>query len=169
MSKFFKCILLCLSLAGLCACQSASPSHEYMQAIDAYYDALEENQFTTLQQCMPAQVLDSLGLDAGELSNLVNHYSTHYGTDFAVTVTENGSARLDRAQLDDLSAYLAQQYGIDSDLQNAYLVEYTAEFDGSASANTLTQGVVVYQMRNDWYIDLQAGSTVDSIRRLYNQ
>lgn len=169
MSRFFICVLLCLSLVGLCACQSEPQSHDYMQAIDAYYNALEGNQFTALQQSMPAQVLDSLGLDAGELSNLVNHYSTNYGVDFAVTVTENGSARLDRAQLDDLSAYLAQQYDIDADLQDAYLVEYNAEFNGSESASALTQGVVVYKMSDDWYIDLQAGSTVDSIRQLYNQ
>lgn len=170
MSKFFKCFLICLTLVGLCACgaQQAEQPHDYMQAIDAYYAALEQNRFTSLQQSMPPQVLDSLGLDAGELSNLISKYNTAYGLNFTVTVQENGSVQLDETQLEDLNAYLAQEYGISGSVQDAYLVEYNAAFAGIKAEKAMTEGIVVYRLDGEWYIDLQADATVDSIRKLYN-
>lgn len=170
MSKFFKCFLVCLLLLGLCACQAQQidRSHDYMQAIGAYYTALAENRFTSLRQAMPAQVLDSLGLDAGELTNLVSKYNRTYGQNFTAIVSENGSVRLSKQQLDDLEAYLAQQYGIREAVQDAYLVEYTTEFSGIKSEKSTTEGIVVYQLDDNWYIDLQADATIESIRQLYN-
>lgn len=170
MSKFFKSFLVCVLLLCLCACQARSTDqpHDYMQAIEAYYTALSENRFTSLRQAMPAQVLDSLGLDAGELTNLVSKYTRTYGQNFTAAVSENGSVRLDQQQVADLQNYLAQEYGIKETIEDAYLVEYTADFSGIKSEESITEGIVVYQLDGVWHVDLQADATIDSIRQLYN-
>ncbi len=170
MPKFFKCVVIWILVLGLCACQmqGAPEPPAYMDALDNYYQALSSNNFAVLRQAMPAQVLDSLGLDAGELANLAHRYAQEYGDGYTVKVSENGSVRFDKTQLADLDEYLQRQYSIGGDLQDGYLVEYQADFSGSNGGKCITGGMVVYQLDGDWYIDLQADATVASIRQLYD-
>lgn len=141
---------------------------EYMSAIDAYYAAFQSRDFAQLQLSMPPQALDALGLDAGELANAAAHLSATYGSDLTITAEEDGSVQLGEQQLEDLASYLKREYGIAAQPQDGYLVEHTAVYTGSTSSNTFTEGLVVYQLDDQWYLDILADANVASIRALYN-
>ena len=64
--RLFALVLLLLLLAGC----TAAPEADYMAPVRAYCLALQNNDFSQLQQAMPAAVLSSNGLDAGELDEL---------------------------------------------------------------------------------------------------
>ena len=64
--RLFALVLLLLLLAGC----TAAPEADYMAPVRAYCLALQNNDLSQLQQAMPAAVLSSNGLDAGELDEL---------------------------------------------------------------------------------------------------
>lgn len=177
--KFLACLLSVFLIVSLAACQAANKASdteetekersEYMSAIDAYYAAFQDSDFSQLQLSMPPQVLDALGLDAGELANSADNYTAVYGSDLTITVEENGSVELNETQLSDLSSYLKREYGISAKPEDGYLVEHTADFSGSLSSRSFTEGLVVYQLDGRWYLDILADSGIDSIRALYDQ
>ena len=71
--RLFALVLLLLLLAGC----TAAPEADYMAPVRAYCLALQNNDFSQLQQAMPAAVLSSNGLDAGELDELRAPFLTH--------------------------------------------------------------------------------------------
>lgn len=74
--RLFALVLLLLLLAGC----TAAPEADYMAPVRAYCLALQNNDFSQLQQAMPAAVLSSNGLDAGELDELRAPFLTHAQT-----------------------------------------------------------------------------------------
>lgn len=64
--RWFAALLTLVLLAGC----TAAPEVDYMAPVRAYCLALQNNDFTELQKAMPAAILSSDGLDAGELDEL---------------------------------------------------------------------------------------------------
>lgn len=159
-------LMLCLLMAG---CEQPEQKTAYMAAIDNYYAAIVENDFAKMEKAMPAQALDALGMNAADLSGTNTRYAGRYGSDFTVKVKEKGGRQLNEKQSKDLATYLRGDYGISAALKDAYLVEFTLTISGSEDKQTHTEGYVVYQLGDTWYMDLWADANVPSIRSMYDE
>lgn len=162
---FWLLIGLVLALAG-CAAEAPARQSAYMEPVESYYQALATGDYALLQQAMPEQVLDALGLDGGELMNLSNRLREEYGSGVSADAKEKGGVRLSDKQRKDLSTYLRRDYGITAVPEDGYLVEFTVTYSGSQTLEQ-TEAVTVYRLGERWYLDLTADSTVSSIRALY--
>lgn len=171
--KRFRVICLVLALVLLIGmltvgCKKREQKSAYLSAVENYYAAIQKNDFSKLQAAMPPQALDALGMNAADLSGKAASYSDTYGAEFTISVKELGSRQLDEAQCKDLSSYLRGDYGISEKIANAYLAEFEITVSGTKNTQTRSEGYVVYQLGDQWYMDLWADGNVESIRAIYD-
>lgn len=164
-------LFMILTLIGLFAAGCTPPEQEsaYFSAVQSYYSAIEKQDFAEMKQALPPQALDALGMNAADLLGTHTRYANQYGKSFTVSVKEKGSRALDEKQCKDLSAYLRGDYSISTPVSSAYLAEFTVRFSGELDEQSLSKGYVVYQLGEQWYMDLWADANVSSIRSLYDE
>ena len=162
-------VLVLVLLLGLLAvgCKKPEQKSEYLLAVENYYAAIRDNDFSKWQKAMPSQVLDALGMNAADLSGENRTYSGRFGDGFTISVKEKGSRQLNEKQLGDLAEYLRRDYGITDKIKDAYLAEFDVTMAGSNDKQTVPHAHVVYQLGDAWYMDLWADSEVSSINALY--
>ncbi|MCQ2419096.1 MAG: hypothetical protein MJ085_04850 [Clostridia bacterium] len=165
------CIILALVLMiGMFAvgCKRPGQKSEYLVAVENYYAAISDNDFTKLQKAIPPQAIDALGMNETELSSKTASYSDIYGGNFTISIKEKGSRQLDKAQCNDLAAYLRGDYGITEPIQDAYLAEFKLKVSGEKGKQEILEAYVVYKIGGEWFMDLWADANVESIRAIYD-
>lgn len=89
------CILCLLAALLLGACGLADAP--YMEPVRTYCAALQDGDFTRLQEAIPPAVLNADGFDAGELANVRDSFAKGSSNDYDITPKELNSAASPRA------------------------------------------------------------------------
>ena len=77
------CILCLLAALLLAACGLADAP--YMEPVRTYCAALQDDDFTRLQEAIPPAVLNADGFDAGELANVRDSFAKGSSNDYDIT------------------------------------------------------------------------------------
>lgn len=77
------CILCLLAALLLGACGLADAP--YMEPVRTYCAALQDDDFTRLQEAIPPAVLNADGFDAGELANVRDSFAKGSSNDYDIT------------------------------------------------------------------------------------
>lgn len=169
--KQFRAVCVVLALVVLFGTFSVGckrQDSEYMVAVESYYAAISDSDFSKLKKAMPPQALDALGMNAADLSSKHASYADTYGADFSISVKEKGSRQLNEAQRKDLAAYLRGDYGISKTIEDAYLAEFEIKVTGEKGKQEVLEAYVVYRIDDEWFLDLWADGNVESIRAIYD-
>ena len=86
------CILCLLAALLLGACGLADAP--YMEPVRTYCAALQDDDFTRLQEAIPPAVLNADGFDAGELANVRDSFAKGSSNDYDITPKELDSRRI---------------------------------------------------------------------------
>lgn len=86
------CILCLLAALLLSACGLADAP--YMEPVRTYCAALQDDDFTRLQEAIPPAVLNADGFDAGELANVRDSFAKGSSNDYDITPKELDSRRI---------------------------------------------------------------------------
>ena len=153
-----KCLpALLLALVLLLAGCTATPEADYMAPVRAYCLALQNNDFSQLEKAMPAAVLSSNGLDAGELDEL--------RAPFLMKSAEDVTLRADAVKTTDftpkecaaLQAFLYNEYVCKLDIEAAKLLKLNLRFGGDMEGE-LSLPAVVYRANSRWYVEFSRGA-----------
>ena len=129
------CILCLLAALLLGACGLADAP--YMEPVRTYCAALQDDDFTRLQEAIPPAVLNADGFDAGELANVRDSFAKGSSNDYDITPKELDSRRIPES-------------GDEARLVK-FRVSFTGELDGQLNVRA-----VCYQTGGHWYLDLSA-------------
>ena len=147
------CILCLLAALLLSACGLADAP--YMEPVRTYCAALQDDDFTRLQEAIPPAVLNADGFDAGELANVRDSFAKGSSNDYDITPKELDSRRIPESGCRVLEDYFRQQYDWIMTVDEARLVKFrvsfTVELDGQLNVRA-----VCYQTGGHWYLDLSA-------------
>ena len=146
--RLFALVLLLLLLAGC----TAAPEADYMAPVRAYCLALQNNDFSQLQQAMPAAVLSSNGLDAGELDELRAPFLTHTADSITIRADAVKTTDFTPKERAALQAYLFDEYVCKLDIDAAKLLKLHLRFGGDMEGE-LTLPTVVYRANSRWYVE----------------
>ncbi len=146
--RLFALVLLLLLLAGC----TAAPEADYMAPVRAYCLALQNNDFSQLQQAMPAAVLSSNGLDAGELDELRAPFLTHAADSITIRADAVKTSDFTPKECAALQAYLFDEYVCKLDIDAAKLLKLHLCFGGDMEGE-LTLPTVVYRANSRWYVE----------------
>ena len=102
------CILCLLAALLLGACGLADAP--YMEPVRTYCAALQDDDFTRLQEAIPPAVLNADGFDAGELANVRDSFAKGSSNDYDITPKELDSRRIPESGCRVLEDYFRQQY-----------------------------------------------------------
>ena len=102
------CILCLLAALLLGACGLADAP--YMEPVRTYCAALQDGDFTRLQEAIPPAVLNADGFDAGELANVRDSFAKGSSNDYDITPKELDSRRIPESGCRVLEDYFRQQY-----------------------------------------------------------
>ena len=105
------CILCLLAALLLGACGLADAP--YMEPVRTYCAALQDDDFTRLQEAIPPAVLNADGFDAGELANVRDSFAKGSSNDYDITPKELDSRRIPESGCRVLEDYFRQQYDHD--------------------------------------------------------
>lgn len=155
MKKSFLSCALCCGVLLLCGCNTAPKA--YMAPVDAYCLALQNNDFAQMQLAMPAQVLNSEGIDAGELAEMRTGFVSDLGDIYTLTACEDTAKALSAADCSTLNAFLLSEYNYAATVTEAYLLDVTVWFSGDVTGN-LSMSTVVYCSGQTWYLDFNAAT-----------
>lgn len=146
--RLFALVLLLLLLAGC----TAAPEADYMAPVRAYCLALQNNDFSQLQQAMPAAVLSSNGLGAGELDELRAPFLTHTADSITIRADAVKTTDFTPKERAALQAYLFDEYVCKLDIDAAKLLKLHLCFGGDMEGE-LTLPTVVYRANSRWYVE----------------
>lgn len=102
------CILCLLAALLLSACGLADAP--YMEPVRTYCAALQDDDFTRLQEAIPPAVLNADGFDAGELANVRDSFAKGSSNDYDITPKELDSRRIPESGCRVLEDYFRQHY-----------------------------------------------------------
>ncbi|MFQ8807484.1 MAG: large-conductance mechanosensitive channel protein MscL [Oscillospiraceae bacterium] len=148
------CILCLLAALLLGACGQADAP--YMEPVRTYCAALQDGDFTRLQEAIPPAVLNADGFDAGELANVRDSFAKG-SNDYDITPKELDSRRIPESGCRVLEDYFRQQYDWTMTVDEARLVKFRVSFTGELDGQ-LNVRAVCYQTGGHWYLDLSAVS-----------
>ena len=143
---------LVLALLLLLAGCTAAPEADYMAPVRAYCLALQDNDFSRLQQAMPAAVLSSDGLDAGELDELRAPFLTDAAEHITIHADAVKTSDFTPKECAALQAYLLEEYVCSLDIDTAKLLKLHLCFGGDMEGE-LTLPAVVYRANSRWYVE----------------
>lgn len=147
------CILCLLAALLLGACGLADAP--YMGPVRTYCAALQDDDFTRLQEAIPPAVLNADGFDAGELANVRDSFAKGSSNDYDITPKELDSRRIPESGCRVLEDYFRQQYDWTMTVDEARLVKFRVSFTGELDGQ-LNVRAVCYQTGGHWYLDLSA-------------
>lgn len=147
------CILCLLAALLLGACGLADAP--YMEPVRTYCAALQDDDFTRLQEAIPPAVLNADGFDAGELANVRDSFAKGSSNDYDITPKELDSRRIPESGCRVLEDYFRQQYDWTMTVDEARLVKFRVSFTGELDGQ-LNVRAVCYQTGGNWYLDLSA-------------
>lgn len=147
------CILCLLAALLLSACGLADAP--YMEPVRTYCAALQDDDFTRLQEAIPPAVLNADGFDAGELANVRDSFAKGSSNDYDITPKELDSRRIPESGCRVLEDYFRQQYDWTMTVDEARLVKFRVSFTGELDGQ-LNVRAVCYQTGGHWYLDLSA-------------
>ena len=147
------CILCLLAALLLGACGLADAP--YMEPVRTYCAALQDDDFTRLQEAIPPAVLNADGFDAGELANVRDSFAKGSSNDYDITPKELDSRRIPESGCRVLEDYFRQQYDWIMTVDEARLVKFRVSFTGELDGQ-LNVRAVCYQTGGHWYLDLSA-------------
>lgn len=147
------CILCLLAALLLGACGLADAP--YMEPVRTYCAALQDDDFTRLQEAIPPAVLNADGFDAGELANVRDSFAKGSSNDYDITPKELDSRRIPESGCRVLEDYFRQQYDWTMTVDEARLVKFRVSFTGELDGQ-LNVRAVCYQTGGHWYLDLSA-------------
>ena len=143
--------LLTLLVVLLAGC-TASPEADYMAPVRAYCLALENNDFSELQKAMPAAVLSSDGLDAGELDELRAPFTGQKNGKVTLKADAIKSYEFTHEECAALQQYLLDEYVCQLSIVKARLLKLRIAFGGDMEGELMLPAVV-YQANSVWYVD----------------
>lgn len=138
-------------LLGACGLADAP----YMEPVRTYCAALQDDDFTRLQEAIPPAVLNADGFDAGELANVRDSFAKGSSNDYDITPKELDSRRIPESGCRVLEDYFRQQYDWTMTVDEARLVKFRVSFTGELDGQ-LNVRAVCYQTGGHWYLDLSA-------------
>ena len=141
------------TVACLGACGLADAP--YMEPVRTYCAALQDDDFTRLQEAIPPAVLNADGFDAGELANVRDSFAKGSSNDYDITPKELDSRRIPESGCRVLEDYFRQQYDWTMTVDEARLVKFRVSFTGELDGQ-LNVRAVCYQTGGHWYLDLSA-------------
>lgn len=141
-------VLIVLLLAGC----KASPESDYMAPVRAYCQAMQDNDFARLRAAMPAAVLSSSGLDAGELDEPLSPYLGGGAKDLTITADALRTKNFSPKECAELQRYLSEEYDCVLSIDAANLLKLHLKMDGEMSGE-LTVYAVVYRANSTWYVE----------------
>lgn len=145
--------LIALLLAGC----TASPETDYMAPVRAYCQAIQDNDFARLRTAMPAAVLSSNGLDAGELDELLSPYLGSGTKELTITPDALRTRNFSPEECAKLQRYLSEEYDCLLSIDAANLLKLHLKIDGEMSGE-LTVFAVVYRANSTWYVEFSQGA-----------
>lgn len=126
-----------------------------MEPVRTYCAALQDDDFTRLQEAIPPAVLNADGFDAGELANVRDSFAKGSSNDYDITPKELDSRRIPESGCRVLEDYFRQQYDWTMTVDEARLVKFRVSFTGELDGQ-LNVRAVCYQTGGHWYLDLSA-------------
>ena len=147
---------VCFVLILLTACSSVAPA-PYMAPIQAYCLALQNHDFDQMRLAMPSAVLNSEGVDAGELDELRTVFVGSSGSDYTITAKERDSYRLSKDRCAALQNFLLEEYGCSLTVDEARVVDVRLQL-GETMDGTLDIRAVTYRSGEKWYVDFSASA-----------
>ena len=145
---FAALLTLVLLLAGC----TAAPEVDYMAPVRAYCLALQNNDFAQLQKAMPAAVLSSDGLDAGELDELHAPFTGQKDGKVTVKADAVKSYEFTAEECAALQQYLLKEYVCRLSIDKARLLKLRVEFGGDMEGELMLPAVV-YRANSRWYVE----------------
>lgn len=115
-----------------------------MEPVRTYCAALQDDDFTRLQEAIPPAVLNADGFDAGELANVRDSFAKGSSNDYDITPKELDSRRIPESGCRVLEDYFRQQYDWIMTVDEARLVKFRVSFTASWMASSMS-GAVCYQ------------------------
>ena len=143
--------LLAALLLLLTAC-GASTAAEYMAPVDAYCRALQDNDFSQLQQAMPAAVLNSEGLNAGELDELRTVFFPDVGEQYTLSARALSMEEFSPEECRELEAVLLREYACHMTVTEARQLSLKIHISGKLEGD-MQMNSVVYTDGTQWYVD----------------
>lgn len=130
------CILCLLAALLLSACGLADAP--YMEPVRTYCAALQDDDFTRLQEAIPPAVLNADGFDAGELANVRDSFAKGSSNDYDITPKELDSRRIPESGCRVLEDYFRQQYDWIMTVDEARLVKFRFRSRASWMASSMS-------------------------------
>lgn len=147
-------IPLFLALLLLAGCSSKDLA--YMAPIQAYCEALENNDFSRMQEAMPAAVLNSEGMNAGELEELRRVFFADAGTEYTLEARPLKAEDFSIEDCQRLQAFLLEEYGCRLEVAEAKRLRLRLDLGGELKGDVEFYAVV-YSDGTQWYVDFNTG------------
>ena len=154
MKRLLPMLLVFLLLLTGC---TASPEADYMAPVRAYCRALQDNDFSQLQQAMPAAVLSRNGMDAGELDEMRASFFTGGAESFTITPNAVKTEEFTPKECAALQEFLLDEYVCSLHVDAARLLKLHLQFSGGMEGE-LTVYAVVYRANSQWYVEFSSGA-----------
>ncbi len=152
MKRIIPLLLVLLLFAG-CAAEDSV----YMEPVHAYCEALQNNDFSRMESAMPAAVLNSEGLNAGELDELRTVFFADAGMEYTLSPKELKAEDFSREECDTLQTFLLEEYNCRLAVAEAKQLRLRIHLGGEIEGD-MEFYAVVYSDGTQWYVDFNTGA-----------